>query len=231
MPHLQGVARDQIVLFPPSLEEYISADNPVRFIDAFVDHLDLQGPGFTRVIPAETGRPSYAPDDLLKLYLYGYLNRVRSSRLLERETQRNVEVMWLLKKLTPDFKTIADFRALHSEAIKQVCREFTELCKALDIFGGELVAIDGSKFQAVNNGRPMRYYESSACRTCPLKSQCTRNKRNRRITRARYEDALDRMAQRVRDHPEIMQLRMQLAEHPFGGVLQNSWQVWLSTEG
>jgi transposase len=432
MPHVQGVARDQVVLFPPSLDEYISADNPVRFIDAFVDQLDLQSLGFARVIPADTGRPAYAPGDLLKLYVYGYLNRVRSSRLLEREAQRNVEVMWRLKKLTPDHKTIADFRAAQAEAIKAVCREFTELCKALDLFGGELVAIDGSKFRAVNSrkrnftpaslkkrlceikqrlgqylqeldqadaetpaaprhtadelraridhlrkqhtkyealqqpletsgesqlsltdpdsrrrpsdlgteiayhvqtvvdsqhhlivehavtnavtdqgqrlpmataaqavlgvqtfnavtdkgyydgeqvqpcetrgitvyiakphtsanrqqglytkedfvyeaefdqyrcpagealtyrfsteddGRPMRYYETSACRTGPLKSQCTRNKRNRRITRAEYELALDRMAQRVHDHPEIMQLRMQLAEHPFG-TLKRAW--------
>jgi transposase len=151
MPHVQGIARNQVVLFPPSLDEYISADNPVRFLDAFVDQLDLQGLGFARVIPAETGRPAYPPGDLLKLYVYGYLNRLRSSRLLERETQRNVEVMWLLKKLTPDHKTIADFRAVHPEAIKAVCREFTELCKALDLFGGELVAIDGSKFRAVNS--------------------------------------------------------------------------------
>jgi transposase len=445
MPHIQGVSRDAVVLFPPSLDEYIGADNPVRFMDAFVDSLDLEGLGFERVTPADTGRPAYHPGDLLKLYVYGYLNRVRSSRLLERETQRNVEVIWLLKKLTPDFKTIADFRAVHPEAIKCVCREFTELCKALDLFGGELVAIDGSKFRAVNSrkrnftpaslkkrlseikqridtylheldradaetpaaprhtadelrakldhlreqqtkyealqqhletsgesqlsltdpdsrrmpsdlgteiaynvqtvvdsqphlivdhavtnavtdqgqllpmalaaqavlgvetfnavtdrgyydgehalpaalrrrrarrvqvcdahgitvyiakphtsangprglytkddfvyeaefdqyrcpagealtyrfatvedGRPMRYYESSACRTCPLKPQCTRNKRNRRITRAAYEGALDRMALRVRDHPEIMPLRMQLAEHPFG-TLKRAW--------
>ncbi len=98
------------MLFPPSLDEYITEENPVRFIDAFVDHLDLQALGFKRAVAAPTGRPAYYPGDLLKLYLYGYLNRVRSSRLLERETQRNVEVMWLLKKLMPDFKTIADFR-------------------------------------------------------------------------------------------------------------------------
>jgi transposase len=151
MPHVQGVARDQVVLLPPSLDDYVAADNPVRFMDAFVDQLDLQGLGFKRVIPADTGRPAYHPGDLLKLYVYGYLNRVRSSRLLEREAQRNVEVMWLLKKLTPDYKTIADFRAVHPEAIKAVCREFTELCKTLDLFGGELVAIDGSKFRAVNS--------------------------------------------------------------------------------
>lgn len=425
MPHVQGQARDAVVLFPPCLDEYITPDNPVRFIDAFVDQLDLQALGFARVIAADTGRPAYHPGDLLKLYVYGYLNRVRSSRQLERETQRNVEVMWLLKKLTPDFKTIADFRARHPGAIKAVCGEFTLLCKALDLFGGELVAIDGSKFRAVNspkrnftqarltkqlkqindwiatylrqlaeadadtsgaagraqdvrvkiarlrerrqryqaihqqletsgarqvsltdpdsrsmpigqgtdvaynvqiavdaqhhlivaqavtnavtdqeqlapmaraaqatlgveslkvvtdkgyydgdqvrqceaqgvsvytakpstsanrqrglftkddfvydaerdryrcpggseltyrfstveNGRPMRYYKTPACRTCLLKARCTRNQEGRRITRAEYEDVLDRMAQRVRDRPEIMQLRQQVAEHPFG---------------
>jgi transposase len=110
MPHLHAVSRDEMLLFPPSLDEYITDDNPVRFIDAFVDQLDLQTLGFSRAVASPLGRPAYHPGDLLKLYIYGYLNRVRSSRLLEREAQRNVEVIWLLKKLTPDFKTIADFR-------------------------------------------------------------------------------------------------------------------------
>ncbi len=139
------------MLFPPSLDEYITEENPVRFIDAFVDHLDLQMLGFRRAIAARTGRPAYHPGDLLKLYLYGYLNRVRSSRLLERECQRNVEVMWLLKKLAPDYKTIADFRKDTLAALRAVCREFTLLCKELELFGSELIAIDGSKFKAVNN--------------------------------------------------------------------------------
>ncbi len=151
MPHIQGADRHETLLFPPSLDEYIAADNPVRVIDAFVDQLDLQTLGFRRVVAKTMGRPAYYPGDLLKLYVYGYLNRTRSSRLLERETQRNVEVIWLLKKLTPDFKTIADFRKDNLEPIRGVCREFTLLCKELDLFGGELVAIDGSKFKAVNN--------------------------------------------------------------------------------
>jgi transposase len=151
MPHIQGVQRDAVLLFPPSLDEYITDDNPVRFIDAFVDQLDLQELGFLRAVAAPLGRPAYHPRDLLKLYIYGYLNRLRSSRLLERETRRNVELMWLLKKLTPDFKTIADFRKDNLAPIQKVCREFTLLCKALDLFGGELVAVDGSKFKAVNN--------------------------------------------------------------------------------
>lgn len=151
MPHIFGTRRSDVLLFPEALDDYITADNPVRFIDAFVDSLDLVALGFTHATPAETGRPSYAPADLLRLYIYGYLNRVRSSRLLERETHRNVEVMWLMGKLTPDFKTIADFRKDNLTAIKSVCREFTLLCKKLELFGGELIAIDGSKFRAVNS--------------------------------------------------------------------------------
>jgi len=151
MPHLQGVSREAVILFPPALDDYVTADNPVRFLDAFVDQLDLQALGFPRMIPATEGRPGYPPAMLLKLYLYGYLNRVRSSRMLEREAQRNLELLWLLGKLTPDHKTIADFRKDNLAALRQVCREFTELCKALELFGGELVAIDGSKFLAVNS--------------------------------------------------------------------------------
>jgi len=153
MDYIRGVSRDQVVLFPESVEDYITEDNPVRFIDAFVSNLDLAGLGFNRAEPAETGRPAYDPGDLLRLYLYGYLNRVRSSRMLERETKVNLEVMWLLGKLRPDFKTIADFRRDNLAALKQVCREFTLLCRKLELFGGELVAIDGSKFKAVNNRR------------------------------------------------------------------------------
>ena len=151
MPHIQGADRHAVIPFPPVLDDYIAPDNPVRVIDAFVDQLDLQTLGFTRAVAARTGRPAYHPGDLLKLYIYGYLNRTRSSRLLERETHRNVEVMWLLNKLTPDFKTIADFRKANLAPIRRACRDFTLLCKELDLFGGELVAIDGSKFKAVNN--------------------------------------------------------------------------------
>jgi transposase len=151
MPHIHGASRDEVLLFPPSLDEYITDDNPVRFIDAFVEELDLHDLGFTRAVASPLGRPAYHPSDLLKLYIYGYLNRLRSSRLLEREIRRNVELMWLLKKLTPDFKTIADFRKDNLLPIQKVCREFTLLCKAFDLFGGELVVIDGSKFKAVNN--------------------------------------------------------------------------------
>src|SRR5712691_4450189 len=153
MDFIRGVTRNQVVLFPETVEDYITEDNPVRFIDAFVASLDLRELGFRRAQPAETGRPAYDPGDLLRLYLYGYLNRVRSSRMLEREAKVNLEVMWLLGKLAPDFKTIADFRRDNLAALKGVCREFTLLCRKLKLFGGELVAIDGSKFKAVNNRR------------------------------------------------------------------------------
>src|SRR5918997_1660257 len=151
MPFLSGTDRDEVLLFPESLDDYITAENPVRFIDAFVSSLDLAELGFARAVRAKTGRPGYDPADLLKLYTYGYLNRVRSSRTLEREAQRNVEVMWLLKKLKPDHKTIADFRKDNPAAIKRVCREFTLLCKKMELFGAELVAVDGSEFRAVNS--------------------------------------------------------------------------------
>ena len=153
MDYIRGVSRNQVTLFPEAIEDYITADNAVRFIDAFVSKLDLNELGFQRAEPNETGRPAYDPGDLLRLYLYGYLNRVRSSRLLERETKVNIEVMWLLGKLTPDFKTIADFRRDNLKALKQVCREFTLLCRKLGLFGGQLVAVDGSKFKAVNGRR------------------------------------------------------------------------------
>jgi transposase len=151
MSYKHGIDRTQSILFPSVVDEYVRKENPVRFIDAYVDSLHLDALGFTHSQPKPTGRPPYSPADILKLYVYGYLNRVRSSRQLEQLTHRNIEVMWLLRKLQPDFKTIADFRKDNTEALKKVCREFTLLCKKLDLFGGELVAIDGSKFSAVNH--------------------------------------------------------------------------------
>jgi transposase len=150
MAYITGPDRSQAVLLPEVLDDYVGPDNPVRFLDAFVAQLDLGALGFQRAVPAETGRPGYDPGDLLRLYLYGYLHRIRSSRRLEQETHRNVELMWLLRRLTPDFKTIADFRRDHPAALKGVGREFLLLCRRLDLFGGELLAIDGSKFRALN---------------------------------------------------------------------------------
>lgn len=147
---IKGESRSQITLFPEAVDEYIEEDNPVRVIDVFVDDLDLSALGF-KTEPADTGRPAYHPGVMLKLFIYGYLNRVQSSRRLEREAGRNVELMWLLGRLAPDFKTIADFRKDNTKAISRVCREFVLLCRKLDLFADSLVAIDGSKFKAVNN--------------------------------------------------------------------------------
>ncbi|MFU1519706.1 IS1182 family transposase [Vreelandella alkaliphila] len=146
-----GEARNQSTLFPALLDDFIADDNPVRAIEAFIEGLDLRGLGFKGVDPHATGRPAYHPTVLLKLYIYGYLNRIQSSRRLERETQRNVELMWLTERLTPDFKTIADFRKDNGDAIRCVCREFIVLCRRLELFSQAIVAIDGSKFKAVNN--------------------------------------------------------------------------------
>ena len=146
-----GLDRDQATLFPDCLEDWVGEDNPVRVVDVFVDELDLGGLGFGGVTPKATGRPSYHPVVLLKLYIYGYLNRVQSSRRLEREAGRNVEVMWLTGRLVPDHKTIADFRKDNGAAIRRVCARFVELCRTLGLFAEASVAIDGSKFKAVNN--------------------------------------------------------------------------------
>jgi transposase len=158
MGYIQGVDRTQGQLLPPSVEEYVADNAPVRFIDAFVDRQDMAGLGFGPTKPAETGRPPYDPRDLLKLYLYGYLQRIRSSRRLEAEALRNLEVMWLLRGLRPDFKTIADFRREYRAGFKKVFQQFNLLCRKLELFGAELVAIDGAKFKAVNS--PKRHYTS-----------------------------------------------------------------------
>ena len=151
MTYITGRDRRQTLLLPEAVDDYVAADNPVRFIDAFVDELDLAAAGFARVVPEATGRPGYAPGDLLKLYIYGYLNRVRSSRRLEAETHRNLEVTWLLRRLKPDLKTIADFRRDNRAAFRSVFREFVLLCRRLDLYGRELLAVDGTRIKAVNN--------------------------------------------------------------------------------
>jgi len=148
---VEGVDRGQTTLFPECLEDWIGEDNPVRVVDVFVEELDLAELGFGGVDPEATGRPSYHPSILLKLYIYGYLNRVQSSRRLEYEAGRNVEVMWLLGRLVPDHKTIADFRKDNGAAIRKVCAQFIALCRAMGLLTQASVAIDGSKFKAVNN--------------------------------------------------------------------------------
>lgn len=147
---IKGEARIQATLFPELLDDYITKENPVRVIDAFVDHLNLSKLEFITV-PAKTGRPGYHPSSMLKLFIYGYLNRIQSSRRLERESGRNVELMWLLGRLAPDFKTIADFRKNNGKGIKNTCRTFIDLCRQLNMFTDAIVAIDGSKFKAVNS--------------------------------------------------------------------------------
>ena len=148
---VEGLDRSQLILLPHSLEDYVDEENPVRVIEVFIDELDLAALGFSGMTPAATGRPAYHPSTLLKIYLYGYLNRVQSSRRLEREAQRNIELMWLTGRLAPDFKTIADFRKDNGKAIRAVCGQFVELCRRLKLFTRAVFAIDGSKFKAVNN--------------------------------------------------------------------------------
>jgi transposase len=148
---VEGEDRRQSLLLPESLDDYVTEDNPVRVVEVFIDELDLGALGFEGVRPAATGRPAYHPSTLLKIYLYGYLNRVQSSRRLEREAQRNIELMWLTGRLSPDFKTIANFRRDNGPAIRAVCAQFVVLCRQLSLFTRAVVAIDGSKFKAVNN--------------------------------------------------------------------------------
>lgn len=148
---VEGEDRRQATLLPDTLEDFVAEDNPVRVIEVFIDELDLRALGFAGVVPEVTGRPAYHPATLLKIYLYGYLNRIQSSRRLERETQRNIELMWLTGRLMPDFKTIADFRRDNGPAIRAACAQFIVLCRQFDLFTRAVVAIDGSKFKAVNN--------------------------------------------------------------------------------
>jgi transposase len=159
-----------VTLLPACLDDYVEAENPVRVVEVFVDGLDLGELGFEGIDPAATGRPAYHPAVLLKLYIYGYLNRIQSSRRLEREAQRNVELMWLSGRLMPDFKTIANFRKDNGPAIRKVCRQFIVLCQRLNLFSEAIVAIDGSKFKAVNNrdknftpAKMQRRFDSTGC--------------------------------------------------------------------
>jgi transposase len=148
---IEGVDRDEVTLFPDRLEDWIDEDHLVRVVDLFVEQLDLAGLGFVRAAHARTGRPGYHPAVLLKLFIYGYLNRIPSSRRLEREAGHNVEVMWLLGRLVPDHKTIADFRRENGSPIRKTCAQFVEMCRRIGTLKGDCVAIDGSKFKAVNN--------------------------------------------------------------------------------
>ena len=151
MPYIKGENRGQFTLMPESLDDYISEENPVRVIDAFVNKIDIKRMGFIRHTPSKEGRPGYDPRDMLKLYIYGYFNKIRSSRRLQTECSRNIEVMWLLSKLVPDFRCIADFRKDNSAAIKKVFCEFVKLCNGFELIDRNLMVVDGSKFKAVNS--------------------------------------------------------------------------------
>jgi transposase len=160
MGYVQGEGRTQAILFPVTLEELIPDDHVCRVIDAFVDRLDMAGLGFERAEAAETGRPGYDPRDLLKLYLYGYLQQIRSSRRLESECRRNIELMWLLGRLAPDHKTIAEFRRMHRDGVTAAGAELVRLARSVGLVKGEWVAIDGSKFQAVSSVKSVREREA-----------------------------------------------------------------------
>jgi transposase len=153
MAFIEGMDREQAQMFPEYIDDYVSEDNPVRVIDVFVESLNMRDMGFTKSTTKRCGAPSYNPKDILKLYIYGYLNGIRTSRKLESATHRNIEVIWLMKKLQPDFKTIADFRKENRKQIKKVFKEFNLLCKDWGLYGGELVAVDGTKFRADNSKR------------------------------------------------------------------------------
>jgi len=219
---IEGQDRHQVTLLPECLDDFVAEDNPVRVVDAFVGELDLASLGFDAV-PAATGRPSYHPAVMLKIYIYGYLNRVQSSRRLERECQRNVELMWLTGRLAPDFKTIADFRRDNGTGIRNVCRRFVELCRELNLFSQALVAIDGSKFKAVNNRdrnftpgkidkRQQQIEESiqrylsaleTADRTQPAELQSKTERLNEKIQRLRQQmRRLDEIKEQLKTQPD-----------------------------
>ena len=218
---IEGEDRSQSTLFPETLDDYIGEDNSVRVIEVFIDELDLSGLGFDGVNPQATGRPAYHPSVLLKIYLYGYLNRIQSSRRLERETQRNVELMWLTRRLAPDFKTIADFRKDNGQAIRAVCREFVLLCRRLNLFADAMVAIDGSKFKAVNHRdknftraklkRRMELIEQSLDRYFAQLDQADHQARNRPENSARLEDKIKALKKEM---AQLKKLEVRLAQTP-----------------
>ena len=205
---VEGIDRSQSSLFPAQLEDYVGEDNPVRAVDAFVEELDLGKLGFSRVEALEKGRPCYHPATLLKIYIFGYLNRIPSSRRLERECQRNIELIWLTGQLAPDFKTIADFRKDNGKAIREVCQAFVELCRQLDLLSAASVAIDGSKFKAVNardknfteakmRRRFERIEESIARYLSQLETADLRGEAVPEVKVARLQDKLAKLMQEV----------------------------------
>jgi transposase len=219
---IEGECRTQTTLLPESIDDYITDTNPVRIVDVFVDELDLDRLGFDGVEPAITGRPAYHPAILLKIYIYGYLNRIQSSRRLEKETQRNVELMWLVGRLTPDFKTIANFRKDNGKAIQSVCRQFIVLCQQLGLFSEALVAIDGSKFKAVNNRdrnftsaklqRRMEEIESSINRY--LTALDTADRQEPAVAKAKSERLQDKIAALKEQMKALKDIEVELNKTP-----------------
>jgi transposase len=219
---VEGADRTQITLLPECIDDYIAEDNPVRVIEAFMDELDLQKLGFAGIEPQATGRPGYHPSTLLKIYIYGYLNRIQSSRRLERETQRNLEPMWLTGRLMPDFKTIADFRRDNGQAMRSVCREFIALCRRLDLFSQAIVAIDGSKFKAVNNRdrnftrakmkRRMEQIEASIDRY--LSQLDTADRQERSLVQAKGDRLRDKISLLKEEMQRLKKLEVRMLEAP-----------------
>ncbi|PRY77275.1 transposase [Yoonia maritima] len=214
---IEGSGRSQASLFPARLEDWICEDNPVRVVDVFVDALDLSDLGFGRVAPANTGRPGYHPSVLLKLFIYGYLNRVPSSRRLEREANRNVEVMWLMGRLAPDHKTLADFRRYNATAIKKTCAQFVELCRRVGVLGGGCVAIDGSKFKAVNNRDRNFTPRKIALRIGHLEQSAARYLEE--MTRVDRQEAREIRVDKVR-HLETKLKRVQAEVHRLNSIVE-----------
>jgi transposase len=221
--YIEGTDRSLVTLFPNRLESWIDEDNPVRVIDAFADGLDLKGLGFERATAAATGRPGYRPAVLLKLYVYGYLNRVQSSRRLEREAGRNVEVMWLTGRLAPDHKTIADFRKDNGTAIRKVCSQFIELCRRIGLLSVASVAIDGSKFKVVNNrdrnftkakmARRMKQIEDSVARYLHQLDSADRQDPMAAIT-SRVDRLHDKIGKLREEMQRLKALEVQMLEAP-----------------
>jgi transposase len=219
---VEGEDRRQSFLLPDSVDDYVTEDNPVRVVDVFIDELDLGALGFAGMQPAATGRPAYHPSTLLKIYLYGYLNRVQSSRRLEREAQRNIELMWLTGRLAPDFKTIASFRRDNGPAIRAVCGQFVELCRQLNLFTKAIVAIDGSKFKAVNNrdknytvakvAKRMEQVDASIARYLAALDHADRQDSD--ISEARTERITEKIAGLRRQMQALKQMEQQVQATP-----------------
>jgi transposase len=227
--HKRGMSREQTSLLPPSIEDYVAADHPVRVIDVFVEGLDVLGLGFTHATTAATGRPPYHPADLLKVFVYGYLNRVRATRRLEAEAGRNLELMWLIGQLQPDFKTLSTFRRGNVKAIARTCRAFTDFCRTQGLFAAELVAIDGSKFQAVASRKKVWTPERLA------KAQARADERIAQyleeLERSEAEDAGPRASpEQVQAALTELKARRDKLDAPAQGLAQSGESQWVQGE-